>query len=173
MTEYDDESNIKQDTKICIYFRKGNCLKSNRCLFKHTPLPVFNRGQKCIFLAQNRCRFSHSELINNMCFQPPTEGFSVCTEDKQTSTSNPNMSVWMEYQIAIKVKQKQKTRRGKKKHKKSELFCIMSTKAAELKGKLKSLKSETSNAAVFIVQDSHGWLPNSHFFLLNFAPFFG
>ena len=108
---------------------------------------------------------------DNMCLPPPTAGFSICTEDKQTSSSNSEYECLDGLLNCNKSKRKTKTRRGKKKHKKSELFCIMSTKAAELKGKLKSLKSETSNAAVFIVQDSHGWLPNSHLFCLISHPF--
>ena len=124
MTEHDDESNIKQeyknprDTKICRYFRKGNCLKGNRCLFKHTSLPVCNRGQECIFLAQNRCRFSHPEFINNKrdfankkdckyksecwnqitcAFRHPQQGFQFVQKTNRPPQVIPNMSVWMDY----------------------------------------------------------------------------
>ena len=55
-----------------------------------------------------------------------------------------------------KCKRNSKTKRGNKKHKASEL-CIMSTNAAQLKGKFKSFKSElvSSNAAVFTIQETH------------------
>ena len=50
--------------KICRYFRNGFCAKGEQCSFRHIEnrIQECRRGQQCIFLAQNRCRFFHQNL---------------------------------------------------------------------------------------------------------------
>ena len=93
-------------------------------------------------------------------------GFSICKEDKQTSSGRQehgNLDKLLNTKSGgnkVKVKKqklpKKKINRGKKKTKETELI-IMSTNAAQLKGKLKSFKSELkrSNAGLFTVQETH------------------
>ena len=85
-----------------------------------------------------------------------TAGFSVCEKIKQTSSVHTQYGCVERLLTSKKNKRNLKTKRGKKKHKESKL-CIMSTNAAQLKGKIKSFKSEleTSKAAVFTVQETH------------------
>ena len=56
----------------------------------------------------------------------------------------------------IKINKKNRIKRGNKKKKETTL-CMMSTNAAQLKGKLNSFKSELKayNAASFTVQETH------------------
>ena len=111
-----------------------------------------------------------------MLFPAPTAGFSVCEEDKQTSSKhecteelldddlNKNQSKKKKENSKYKILktnrnrklERKKINRGSNKKKESEL-CIMSTNAAQLKGKIKSFKSEliNSNAGVFTVQETH------------------
>ena len=102
-----------------------------------------------------------------MSFCTPWTGFSVGTKDKQTPSRSQEYEHVEELlnreAVKNKVKDTKKPRkfrkkinRGKNKNKESELI-MMSTNAAQLKGKLKSFKNELkrSNAGLFTVQETH------------------
>ena len=95
-------------------------------------------------------------------------GFSICKTDQQTTTRGKKheyISELLEEETSIrknsetnkstKIKKK-KIKRGKGKNKEMEL-CIMSTNAAQLKGKLNSFKSELkySSVGLFTLQETH------------------
>ena len=99
-------------------------------------------------------------------------GFSVCPETNQTPSRDEDEYVeglleTETEEISDKVKKsynkkknikksKKKINRGNKK-KKETMLCMMSTNAAQLKGKLGSFKSElkSCNAGIFTVQETH------------------
>ena len=104
-----------------------------------------------------------------MLLLPSKPGFSVCPETNQTpersehecvgeilNSENVNSSEEENHQNKVNKNRKNKVKRGNKKRKDAGLN-IMSTNAAQLKGKLNSFKSElkSCNAGVFTVQETH------------------
>ena len=105
----------------------------------------------------------------NLYFLSHKSGFSIWNKEQQTTNGceeYEGMDDVLESETMKdkennkntknKNRNKKKTKRGNKKRKVSEL-CIVSTNAAQLKGKLNSFKSELKrcDAGIFTVQESH------------------
>ena len=69
---------IPRKERMCRYYRRGFCKKGNECVFKHNEVkehqaPPCRRGRHCFFNAQNRCKFSHPDYMNNNSQQKQTK----------------------------------------------------------------------------------------------------
>ena len=78
----------ESNTKECIYFRRGHCLKRSYCRFKHgvqgTLAPKCRNGIHCRFLRSGVCSFFHP-------------GIGVQKPEQEYLTENQEEEVWCKY----------------------------------------------------------------------------